>query len=275
MNTIGEIISFFRKKQNMTQEALANLIGVSAQSVSKWENNTNMPDISLLPLLADIFGCRIDDLFGRGGGSKKGEPERVLDNCCEKVLNEIGSCVYETEDSQWCYEYSDGYNAGIADYKKRLKENTNQRSAVFRPHGMVYYRENLGALLLKRPKEGWQSLLEKEEPEWVFRLLGDRDFCSALAEICRSRVFTFTLSYLCNRCGIQEFASLEEKLKESGIFNIKTFDVDGRSVTVYEAVSAPRLAMLFAVLSCAAECNEYKDCYNIFYGCGIEDMLRG
>ncbi|MDE7248453.1 MAG: helix-turn-helix domain-containing protein [Lachnospiraceae bacterium] len=66
MNTIGETIATLRKKQGLTQEALANLIGVSAQSVSKWENNTNMPDISLLPLLADIFSCRIDDLFNRG-----------------------------------------------------------------------------------------------------------------------------------------------------------------------------------------------------------------
>lgn len=274
MNTIGEIISILRKKQNMTQEALANLIGVSAQSVSKWENNTNMPDISLLPLLADLFGCRIDDLFGRGEKHKKGEPERLLENCCDKVLNEIGACVYGTEAFEECYDYFDGYDTKIADYKKELKENANQRSAVICPQGMVYYREKLGALMIKRPEEGWPSLLEKEEAEWIFRLLGDRDFCSALAEICRSRVFNFTLSYLCSRCGIQDSASLEDKLKESGIFHTKTFDVDGRSVTVYEAVSAPRLAMLFAVLSCAAEWNEYKDSYTIFYGCGMEDMLR-
>ena len=65
MEHFGENITLLRKKKGFTQEALAGLIGVSAQSVSKWENSTNMPDISLLPVLADIFQCSIDALFGR------------------------------------------------------------------------------------------------------------------------------------------------------------------------------------------------------------------
>lgn len=70
MNTIGETIVRLRRKQGLTQEALSALIGVSPQSVSKWENNANMPDISLLPLLADIFQCSLDELFGRGKAEK-------------------------------------------------------------------------------------------------------------------------------------------------------------------------------------------------------------
>ena len=57
---LGENIRRFRKKMKMTQEELADKIGVSFQAVSKWEN---APDISLLPLLAEVFNCRIDDLF--------------------------------------------------------------------------------------------------------------------------------------------------------------------------------------------------------------------
>lgn len=60
---LGENIRRFRKKTKMTQEELADKIGVSFQAVSKWENAQSAPDISLLPLLAEVFNCRIDDLF--------------------------------------------------------------------------------------------------------------------------------------------------------------------------------------------------------------------
>ena len=47
--TIGERIKYHRKRLGMTQEQLAERIGVSAQAVSKWENNLSCPDISILP----------------------------------------------------------------------------------------------------------------------------------------------------------------------------------------------------------------------------------
>lgn len=262
MNTIGETIAVLRKKQNLTQEALANLIGVSAQSVSKWENNTNMPDISLLPLLADLFSCRIDDLFGRGGTKNRGDSNRTLDNCCETVLEEI-FCAFEPET---CSEK-------MTEHKKTLRENDNQRSGIFNEHGIVYYREKLGALLLKRPEEGWHSLLENKEAEDILRLLGDRDFRKALAEICRNRTYTFTLNSLCRRCEIQDEALLEEKLKASQLFSIKTVDVDGSQLTIYDAVNTTRLAMLYTVLDCAAEYAEYKDIYTCFIGCDMDRLL--
>lgn len=54
-----------RKGKGLTQEALAQQLGVSFQAVSKWENGQSCPDIALLPLLADIFGIPVDSLFGR------------------------------------------------------------------------------------------------------------------------------------------------------------------------------------------------------------------
>ena len=47
----------------MTQEELADMIGVSSQSISKWENNVTMPDILLLPIIAGIFETTLDELF--------------------------------------------------------------------------------------------------------------------------------------------------------------------------------------------------------------------
>ncbi len=60
---IGEKIKLLRKQKNISQEVLAQYLGVSFQSVSKWENETTMPDITLVPAIASFFGVSTDELF--------------------------------------------------------------------------------------------------------------------------------------------------------------------------------------------------------------------
>lgn len=62
--TIGKRICAHRKRLGLTQDQLAEKVGVSAQAVSKWENDLSCPDISVLPLLAGIFGITTDELLG-------------------------------------------------------------------------------------------------------------------------------------------------------------------------------------------------------------------
>ncbi|MCI8409070.1 MAG: helix-turn-helix transcriptional regulator [Lachnospiraceae bacterium] len=64
MLRLSENIAFFRKKKKITQEELANFVGVSKASVSKWENGQSMPDILILPQLAAFFDVTIDELIG-------------------------------------------------------------------------------------------------------------------------------------------------------------------------------------------------------------------
>lgn len=66
MNEIlGSNIMRLRKENDLTQEQLANGLGITYQAVSKWETGVSSPDISMLPLLADVFEVSIDELFGR------------------------------------------------------------------------------------------------------------------------------------------------------------------------------------------------------------------
>lgn len=62
-NTIGKKIAQLRKKKNLTQDELGELIGVSAQAVSKWEHG-GVPDACLVPLIAETLGITTDELFG-------------------------------------------------------------------------------------------------------------------------------------------------------------------------------------------------------------------
>ena len=60
---IGKKIKQLRQNKGVTQETLANVLGVTYQAVSRWENGTTMPDITLLPSMSIYFGVSIDDLF--------------------------------------------------------------------------------------------------------------------------------------------------------------------------------------------------------------------
>ena len=61
---IGDTIKHLRKEKNMTQETLADFLGVTNQSISKWERGEAYPDITLLPAIAAFFGTSVDNLLG-------------------------------------------------------------------------------------------------------------------------------------------------------------------------------------------------------------------
>lgn len=63
--TLGKRIMEHRKQLGLTQDQLAEKLGVTAQAVSKWENDLSCPDITMLPRLAEIFGTTTDALLGR------------------------------------------------------------------------------------------------------------------------------------------------------------------------------------------------------------------
>lgn len=75
---IGENIRSSRRRLDMTQEQLADRIGVSYQSVSRWENGLTYPDMELIPALAEIFGISTDELFGMENSQKEKEAEKTL-----------------------------------------------------------------------------------------------------------------------------------------------------------------------------------------------------
>ena len=63
--TFGQRFTKLRKEKNFTQEEIALKLNISAQAVSKWENDISMPDISILTSIADIFDITLDELWGR------------------------------------------------------------------------------------------------------------------------------------------------------------------------------------------------------------------
>lgn len=76
--TMGQIIRRLRKERNLTQEELAEQLNITYQAVSRWENDTGMPDISQIVPLASVFGVTTDVLFNIAGTNATDEAYRIV-----------------------------------------------------------------------------------------------------------------------------------------------------------------------------------------------------
>lgn len=86
-DTLGKRIAELRKKNGITQDQLAEEMGVSGQAVSKWENDISCPDISALPKLADYFHVTVDELL-------RGEQDRAVALLPEETRKDISQMVF-------------------------------------------------------------------------------------------------------------------------------------------------------------------------------------
>ena len=69
--TFGESIARMRKEKGMTQQELADKMGITGNAVSKWERDLSLPDTAALPRLAELFGLTVDELMqGRAQAGK-------------------------------------------------------------------------------------------------------------------------------------------------------------------------------------------------------------
>lgn len=75
---LGSNLYFLRKRSGITQEALAQQLGVSRQAVSKWESGEATPELGKLLELADLFGCKLDELLREDIALRESEVQLVL-----------------------------------------------------------------------------------------------------------------------------------------------------------------------------------------------------
>lgn len=110
--TLGRRIARLRLAKTATQERLAKELNVSPQAVSKWENDINYPDISLLPDLARFLGVSVDELLS-GASASAQETEAAQESAAEKSTAEVVS-VAADEPAEIVEESAEQENQGIA-----------------------------------------------------------------------------------------------------------------------------------------------------------------
>ena len=145
---LGTVIKQLRFKASMTQEQLAEKLGISPQSISKWENEISMPDISLLPTIAEIFGVSVDELFGLNENEKL----RRIENRLEFEDPLPGDVFWEYED-----------------YLKNALENTEDKAKIYSLLAHLYHLrlETDAKKVSQYARESMKLAPEKKDCQWL------------------------------------------------------------------------------------------------------------
>ncbi|WP_138206644.1 helix-turn-helix domain-containing protein [Haloimpatiens lingqiaonensis] len=147
---IGKQIKNLRIEKGVTQEELANHLGISYQAVSKWENNITAPDIELLPKLSVYFGVTIDELFVIPSEVQMERIENII--CNERIISpEVFNYAVnflentlkdEPKDSKAYFLLGELYN--------HRAENDHKKAAIYIKEALKYEpyeKEYHGALI--------------------------------------------------------------------------------------------------------------------------------
>ena len=128
LNEFCNIITSLRKERGWTQTAVAEKLGISAQSISKWECGIGYPDVTLFPMIAELFTIPIGVLFGEKSNVCVMTQENkyvkefalcknitvYLGNICrvEYIENNDGTCIVKAEGDPVFIRYFDAEQTG-------------------------------------------------------------------------------------------------------------------------------------------------------------------
>lgn len=137
----GENIKKLRKEKGLTQETLANFLGVSFQTISKWERGETYPDITTLPVIASFFNITIDDLLGVDKVKKEQKINEYLELYDTMKLKDL-SLTYEK-------------------YREAVKEFPNDFRILIRYTELLYEVKGFGQGKYKDISKEIASIYEK------------------------------------------------------------------------------------------------------------------
>lgn len=264
MEEIGKRIAMLRKNKGMTQEELAAIIGVSGQSVSKWETGATMPDILLLPVLADVFAIRIDDLFGQ-----KGEVDKEIysfDKVADTAHDALLDCLRHT----WMAYQADGqsYDDYTQQLKQYFKDYPDSQTAIFSDTGGAVYANRDIGIVFKAAPTTCRKLLESEDAAQLLTALSDEAFRKILLYQGQDAGKSYTLSSVARLCGLDETDARRAVglLQKYSLVVEHTLDMKDRAISVYTSNGGHKMLLLYTILLLAQRLADYHEHYRGFRG---------
>ena len=261
--TIGKNIADLRKNSGMTQEQLAEILGVSSQTISKWENEVTMPDIMLLPVIAGCFDITVDELYG---GKKLTEKRQAID------YDDIPEMLYDTVIDLTQRSWVDTVEGKDIETEKEkmksyLSENRQVKTATYsNKRGAVVATSEIG--LLHRVKANADQLVQ----DVIGRVL------EILSNTAVRRVFAYEMDnmtkpikapYAAKKCDISpdEAALALEMLTEIHVNHLTEVMLDeNNSVRMYALNSDECIMYMLMILKTARLIDENKQHYFNYRG---------
>ncbi len=166
---IGEQLKTLRKEKRITQETLADVLGVSYQSVSRWELGVCYPDMELLPTIANYFGVSIDKLLSNDVDSKEADQQRFYDKLNELEFGSLEQLQF-VEEYYHKYPDNDRFAFILQDIMKNYVLVNKEQTAIYLPtmiklyerlKGTSFHEGAVGNVICVCPEEELEQWLDR------------------------------------------------------------------------------------------------------------------
>jgi len=247
---IGENIKRCRLEKGMTQEQLANIVGVSNQAVSKWECDGSIPDGLLFVPIADALGVTTDNLFGRETTYEKDIYHGII-----KLLENTPDENRMEKAREICWQTEKGLFGGVkGEYRPDELKNQAYSSYVTRDTGFtsISHRRDISFFsLFTEPPEGFDVLKQYfEQFKELFRAFGDEYVLKSFLFIySKARGYTFEKEVLAKECGIPDDRLDDVMAKLGFIAKPKEVTINGEKRVVYAANQRHELIAVFVLVT--------------------------
>jgi len=272
---IGEKIAAYRKIKGYTQEQLGELVGVSGQAVSKWENG-GVPDTYLLPNIAKVLGVSTDVLFGIEKRISEYTQDEILDKlflfCLQKNFDKDSNFsmfqfMFETFWALQCAYFGNESRVQLKDVIENCRGNQQITSQIINNDGTTYLSlvENFPffCAVQDKPEISVKLLSEKNFGEF-FSLLASEDGMKAVIFTQSStETSQYTAEMIAKKIGIplKRFLEIEPLLVKYGLLNADSLTLDDSVIKVYHKWSNPEIR---PILIMAYQFINARQCYYNF-----------
>ena len=272
---IGEKIAKYRKLKGYTQDKLGEMVGVSGQAVSKWENG-GVPDTYLLPTISEVLGVSIDALFGA--------EKKISDYSADEILDVLFAfCLQKTDckddridlfefmfDTIWTVQsayFGNEIRPILKDVIKKNRGNPQITSQIINDEGTTYLSlvENFPFFCAVRdtPEISKKLLSEKNFGEFFSLLASDDGMKAIVFTQSTTETSQYTADMMAKKIGItlERFLEIEPLLVKYGLLNEDSLTLNDSEIKVYRKWSNPEIRPL---LMMAYQFINARQCYYDF-----------
>ncbi len=167
---LGENIKRMRKERELTQEALANFLGVSYQSISKWERGDSFPDITILPEIAGFFRVSVDELLGVNKAEDEAEIIKELEAYDNVTDNELKQKIINRLKEKFPNDFRVllRYMSCLVHFEENTPENVAKIIAIYENIKQNCSNDKIRISAKRHIAELYKGLSEKEESGITF-----------------------------------------------------------------------------------------------------------
>lgn len=202
--TMGERIAHFRKRKKLTQEELGQVLGVSNQAVSKWEKNTSLPDVMLLPNLARALDVTLDALYGL-------EPEAPAPTPARSSADDFPRLAYNTLFRLYYDHAGECFNGRLNEFAYWSEQIAKgwMLGCLSNTEGGFFLADELAFTDRTYKAEGSEAIFTSSEVSKALRHISDKTVRRVLAYLYRETVAAdktthgyFRLSQITEGCSL-------------------------------------------------------------------------